>query len=217
MSFDKDEISIGRVTGNDIVLPKGNVSKRHSRIARRDGVLEVSDLKSTNGTYVNGRKIADPVHVTGADKIYVGDFMIILEGEAAVAVGNGHNEAVSASRRLPVPPRPRRPRAAARAWRRTPSDEDPDAGESSSEEDDESLGLAVRPPRAGRMPPPPPPPRRTPLGTAALEDLDEARCGAGCARRGSVGDRRRQRGDRRARRTGAVRARPDARIDRRRR
>ena len=41
LSFDKDEISIGRVTGNDIVLPKGNVSKRHSRIARREGVLEV--------------------------------------------------------------------------------------------------------------------------------------------------------------------------------
>jgi pilus assembly protein CpaF len=175
LSFDKDEISIGRVTGNDIVLPKGNVSKRHSRIARKEGVLEVSDLKSTNGTYVNGRKIADPVHVTGADKIYVGDFMIILEGEAPLAVGNGHNESVSASRRLPVPPPPPPPArstAAHAAVDEEAPEEEPDAGESSSEEDDESLGLAVRPPRAGRMPPPPPPPRRTPLGSAALEDLD---------------------------------------------
>ncbi len=172
LSFDKDEISIGRVTGNDIVLPKGNVSKRHSRIARRDGVLEVSDLKSTNGTYVNGRKIADPVHVTGADKIYVGDFMIILEGEIAAAVGNGHNEAVSASRRLPVPPPPPPARGGASLAADDAEAEEPDADESSSEEDDESLGLAVRPPRAGRMPPPPPPPRRTPLGNA-LEDLDD--------------------------------------------
>jgi pilus assembly protein CpaF len=173
LSFDKDEISIGRVTGNDIVLPKGNVSKRHSRIARREGVLEVSDLKSTNGTYVNGRKIADPVHVTGADKIYVGDFMIILEGEAAAAVGNGHNEAVSASRRLPVPPPPPPPARGGASQAHAAEDGNADEGESSSEEDDESLGLAVRPPRAGRMPPPPPPPRRTPLGTAPLEDLED--------------------------------------------
>ncbi len=188
LSFDKEEISIGRVTGNDIVLPKGNVSKRHSRIARKDGVLEVSDLKSTNGTYVNGRKIADPVHVTGADKIYVGDFMIILEGEAAVGVGNGHNESVSASRRLPVPPPPPPPArstaahaAVAKAEDEQEPEGDPDAGES-SEEDDESLGLAVRPPRAGRMPPPPPPPRRTPLGTAALEDLDNGGLGEPASR-----------------------------------
>ncbi len=187
LTFDKDEISIGRVTGNDIVLPKGNVSKRHSRIARKEGVLEVSDLKSTNGTYVNGRKIADPVHVTGADKIYVGDFMIILEGEVpAAVVGNGHNESVSASRRLPVPPPP--PPARGGVVAHGPSteegEEDQDAGESSSEEDGESLGLAVRPPRAGRMPPPPPPPRRTPLGTAALEDLDD---GGGAAEPASRG------------------------------
>ncbi len=168
LSFDKDEISIGRVTGNDIVLPKGNVSKRHSKIVNRDGSLEVSDLKSTNGTYVNGRKIAEPIHVTGADKIYVGDFMIVLEGEAAAAaVGNGHNESISASRRLPVPPPP--PPARSGVSQVHGADDD-DAGESS--EEDESLGLAVRPPRAGRLPPPPPPPRRTPLGNA-LEDLDD--------------------------------------------
>jgi len=172
LSFDKDEISIGRVTGNDIVLPKGNVSKRHSKIVRREGVLEVSDLKSTNGTYVNGRKIADPVHVTGADKVYVGDFMIIFEGEAA-AVGNGHNEAVAAAHRMPVPPPPPPPARGGASVAHAAEEDDADAGESSSEEDDESLGLAVRPPRAGRMPPPPPPPRRTPLGNAALEDLED--------------------------------------------
>ena len=170
LSFDKDEITIGRVTGNDIVLPKGNVSKRHSRIAQRDGVLEVADLKSTNGTYVNGRKIADPVHVTAADKIYVGDFMIMLEAAAVAAAGNGHNESISAARRLPVPPPPPPP---SRGGSSQPGLglSDADAGESS--EDDESLGLAVRPPRAGRMPPPPPPPRgRTPMGNV-LEDLDD--------------------------------------------
>src|ERR1041384_3436184 len=55
--FDKAEVTIGRVQGNDIILPKGNVSKRHSRIVFKDGKFIIVDLKSTNGTYVNGRKI----------------------------------------------------------------------------------------------------------------------------------------------------------------
>ncbi len=35
--FNKPEVTIGRVQGNDIVLPKGNVSKRHARIVLKDG------------------------------------------------------------------------------------------------------------------------------------------------------------------------------------
>ena len=57
LEFDKPEVTIGRVQGNDIILPKGNVSKRHSRIVLKDNRFIVDDLKSTNGTYVNGRKI----------------------------------------------------------------------------------------------------------------------------------------------------------------
>ena len=48
--FDKNEVTIGRVQGNDIVLPKQNVSKKHSRIVVKDGKFIRVDLKSTNGT-----------------------------------------------------------------------------------------------------------------------------------------------------------------------
>ena len=51
-AFDQNEVTIGRVQGNDIVLPKGNISKRHSRIVLRDGKFIIVDLKSTNGTSV---------------------------------------------------------------------------------------------------------------------------------------------------------------------
>ena len=44
-SFEKDEVTIGRVQGNDIILPKGNISKRHSRIVLKDGKLITVDLK----------------------------------------------------------------------------------------------------------------------------------------------------------------------------
>jgi pilus assembly protein CpaF len=84
LSLDKEEVTIGRVQGNDIVLPKGNVSKRHARIVYKDERFVLVDLKSTNGTYVNGRKISAPVVVKPGDTIYIGDFSIVLQmGEQA--------------------------------------------------------------------------------------------------------------------------------------
>src|SRR5690606_41057446 len=77
--FDQSEITVGRVQGNDVILGKGNVSKRHSRIVLKDGRFIVVDLKSTNGTYVNGRKITSPLVVKPGDKIYIGDFIITLD------------------------------------------------------------------------------------------------------------------------------------------
>ncbi|MFT5358717.1 MAG: pilus assembly protein CpaF, partial [Polyangiales bacterium] len=85
MEFDKNEVTIGRVQGNDIILPKGNVSKRHSRIVLKDNRFIVVDLKSTNGTYVNGRKITSPLVVKPGDKVYIGDFIMNVEELAAVA------------------------------------------------------------------------------------------------------------------------------------
>ena len=60
LTFDKDEVSIGRISGNDIILPKGNISKRHARVVVKDEKFIVIDLKSTNGTYVNKERISAP-------------------------------------------------------------------------------------------------------------------------------------------------------------
>src|SRR5262245_64494632 len=82
LDFDKPEITIGRVQGNDVILPKGNVSKRHARIVLKDAKFIIVDLKSTNGTYVNGRKITSPLVVKETDKIYIGDFILGVEESA---------------------------------------------------------------------------------------------------------------------------------------
>ena len=82
--FDKSEVNVGRVQGNDLMLPKGNVSKKHARLLFRDGRFIVTDLKSTNGTYVNGRKIAQATIVREGDKIYVGDFVLRVEQSGSV-------------------------------------------------------------------------------------------------------------------------------------
>jgi pilus assembly protein CpaF len=89
-AFDRSEINVGRVQGNDLMLPKGNVSKHHARLLSRDGRFIVTDLKSTNGTYVNGRKISQATIVREGDKIYIGDFVLRLEtGQGVVADGSG--------------------------------------------------------------------------------------------------------------------------------
>lgn len=77
--FGKTEINVGRVQGNDLVLSKGNVSKHHARLVFRDGRCIVADMKSTNGTYVNGRKITQGTIVKEGDKIYIGDFVLRVE------------------------------------------------------------------------------------------------------------------------------------------
>jgi len=111
MVFNKPEVTIGRVQGNDIVLPKGNVSKRHARIVLKDGKFIIVDLKSTNGTYVNGRKITSPLVVKDSDKIYIGDFIVGVD-EAASAESDGPSETTTTppGDRQPVAPDVRPPR-----------------------------------------------------------------------------------------------------------
>ncbi|MBN1210427.1 MAG: Flp pilus assembly complex ATPase component TadA [Myxococcaceae bacterium] len=89
IEFEKNEITIGRLEGNDIVLAKGNVSKYHSRIVSKDGKFIVVDMKSTNGTFVNGKKIAAPMVLKPTDKVYIGDYIINVEPLEQSATGAG--------------------------------------------------------------------------------------------------------------------------------
>ena len=85
LSFDKSEVTIGRLAGNDVVLSRGSVSKNHARIAVEDGKLILVDLKSTNGTYVNGKKIAAPQVIRPTDKISIGDYILDVESPTSLA------------------------------------------------------------------------------------------------------------------------------------
>jgi pSer/pThr/pTyr-binding forkhead associated (FHA) protein len=64
--------TIGRSTGADFILDAALVSRVHCQLlALGDGALEVRDLESTNGTYVNGARI-DRVRLSPGDKVQVG-------------------------------------------------------------------------------------------------------------------------------------------------
>jgi pilus assembly protein CpaF len=92
--FEKEEVTLGRLGTNDLPLNKGNVSKYHAKIVLKDGKYIVVDLKSTNGTFVNGKKIAGPLVVRPTDKIYIGDYIINVDAppEDYAAEGGGEDE-----------------------------------------------------------------------------------------------------------------------------
>ena len=83
-SFKGDSFSIGREDDNDLVLDRVNVSKHHLRFVKAEGRIEVHDLESTNGTYLNGRKVAQPRPIRRTDRVYVGDYILLLEGDDAL-------------------------------------------------------------------------------------------------------------------------------------
>ncbi len=77
--YNKTTIEIGRRSSNDLVYPYGNCSKRHTQLVWQEGKVVCVDLKSTNGTYVNGQKVVGSSVFGLGDKLYLGDWMIWME------------------------------------------------------------------------------------------------------------------------------------------
>src|ERR1041385_9246078 len=73
------EMIVGRSQDNAIPIAAGNLSRRHTRFVCRDGKLIVVDLASTNGTFLNGKRISSPQVLKQGDKVYVGDNTFTFE------------------------------------------------------------------------------------------------------------------------------------------
>src|SRR6185436_3579281 len=75
-------IRIGRAPECELVLRDARASRRHARLAARDGVLVLTDLGSTNGTRVNGHRISEVVLGAG-DRILIGETTLTIEPATA--------------------------------------------------------------------------------------------------------------------------------------
>jgi len=68
-----DEVTVGRATGCGVPLTDDStVSQLHARIFRKDGRLLVEDLGSTNGTFLNGKRVSAPVPLRARDRLQIG-------------------------------------------------------------------------------------------------------------------------------------------------
>jgi pSer/pThr/pTyr-binding forkhead associated (FHA) protein len=73
--------TIGRATGADFIVDAALVSRVHCRVtALTGGELEVTDLESTNGTYVNGERI-ETARLTAGDRLQVGRVELVAMRE----------------------------------------------------------------------------------------------------------------------------------------
>jgi hypothetical protein len=63
---------IGSAFGNDLIIEDNTVSRRHALIARGNGTVELTDTNSSNGTFLNGRRIDGPVTLHEGDEIRFG-------------------------------------------------------------------------------------------------------------------------------------------------
>jgi pSer/pThr/pTyr-binding forkhead associated (FHA) protein len=67
-------VRIGRAQQiNDVVIPDPRVSGTHAEIYAQNGGYAIRDLGSTNGTFVNGRRITVPQPLRDADRIALGE------------------------------------------------------------------------------------------------------------------------------------------------
>ena len=82
----RDEITIGRKEGNTIRLTERNVSRRHARILRNNGEVQIEDLGSYNGIRVNNARIAERVSLRVSDQVQIGDYKLYLKAEGVEQV-----------------------------------------------------------------------------------------------------------------------------------
>lgn len=76
--LDRDQTSIGTAPDNHVVLAATTVSRHHALLARNERAYRLVDLGSTNGTYVNGRRIDGSTQVRPGDEIRFGTARFVL-------------------------------------------------------------------------------------------------------------------------------------------
>ena len=71
--------NIGRGDYNDVVISDASVSTMHAKLQRREAIWILSDLGSTNGTFVEGEKISGEVALTPGTTLRFGDVIALFE------------------------------------------------------------------------------------------------------------------------------------------
>jgi pSer/pThr/pTyr-binding forkhead associated (FHA) protein len=72
------EVTLGRAAGCQVPLDDSYASQVHARVFHRDGKWYVEDLGSTNGTYLNRRRVAGPMVMKRRDRVQIGNTVLEL-------------------------------------------------------------------------------------------------------------------------------------------
>jgi len=110
-TLEGDQITIGRDSVNEIVINDAEVSRRHARLTFQGGKYVLEDLGSTNGTFVNGQRLAGPRVLKPGEVVSFGEQIVMVfeatNFDAGATVVSPRAAVVpSVSRPAPLPPPP---------------------------------------------------------------------------------------------------------------
>lgn len=74
---DGETVTIGRTTEADIVLDNPSVSRIHAVVEMENGENYLTDIGSTNGSWVNGERISSRTWLKSGDEIMIGKFQMV--------------------------------------------------------------------------------------------------------------------------------------------
>jgi pSer/pThr/pTyr-binding forkhead associated (FHA) protein len=108
----EEEVVIGR-EDTDLEIDDEELSRRHAVVRRHANRLQVEDLGSTNGTFVDGNRIAEPTLLGGGAEIKIGTTVMVVEGVLPVGSSESGRELGDARNVTRVSPSVGSPQAAA--------------------------------------------------------------------------------------------------------
>ncbi|MFN8434751.1 MAG: FHA domain-containing protein [Anaerolineales bacterium] len=82
-----DQLTIGRDSTNGVAINDAEVSRKHARLMFQGGKYVLEDLGSTNGTFVNGQRLAGPIVLKAGDVISLGEQIVLMYDAIAADVG----------------------------------------------------------------------------------------------------------------------------------
>lgn len=88
-----EQLTIGRDSTNGVAINDAEVSRKHSRLMFQGGKYVIDDLGSTNGTFVNGQRLAGPVVLKAGDVVSLGEQIVLMYD--AISTDAGATVAVS--------------------------------------------------------------------------------------------------------------------------
>jgi pSer/pThr/pTyr-binding forkhead associated (FHA) protein len=81
--LEKEQITLGRAENNDISIPVAEVSRNHAVLTRVDEGFMIKDLGSTNGTFIDRKKIGGKYLLSAGDTVMLGDAVhLVYKAEA---------------------------------------------------------------------------------------------------------------------------------------
>jgi pSer/pThr/pTyr-binding forkhead associated (FHA) protein len=73
-----EQLTIGRDASNGVAINDAEVSRKHARLSFQGTKYVIEDLGSTNGTFVNGQRLAGPVVLKPGDVVSLGEQIVLM-------------------------------------------------------------------------------------------------------------------------------------------